>query len=81
MWGYKICPRCRGDIYIDDDVDRTYIKCLQCGYEKELTKSLQGRKDRAISAVKRVRVQLVDIMRSLIDEQNFPEIKPARSGK
>jgi DNA-directed RNA polymerase subunit M/transcription elongation factor TFIIS len=36
MWRRKGCPRCRGDLFIDEDVGSNYIKCLQCGYEKEL---------------------------------------------
>jgi len=36
MWGFKKCPRCRGDIFIDEDTERCYEKCLQCGYEREL---------------------------------------------
>ncbi len=36
MWNLKKCPRCRGDIFIDEDTDRYYEKCLQCGYEREL---------------------------------------------
>jgi len=36
MWNFKECPRCRGDIYIDEDLGRVYEKCLQCGYEREL---------------------------------------------
>lgn len=47
MWRYKSCPRCRGDVFIDEDIDRTYIKCLQCGYEKELTRRHLVKKDRA----------------------------------
>jgi hypothetical protein len=36
MWSFKSCPRCRGDIFVDEDPDRCYEKCLQCGYEREL---------------------------------------------
>ncbi len=36
MWNFKKCPRCRGDIFIDEDTERCYEKCLQCGYEREL---------------------------------------------
>jgi ribosomal protein S27AE len=39
MWNFKSCPRCRGDVFVDEDMDRTYVKCLQCGYEQELTKT------------------------------------------
>jgi hypothetical protein len=38
MWSIKGCPKCRGDIFIDEDIDRSYHKCLQCGYEKELVR-------------------------------------------
>jgi DNA-directed RNA polymerase subunit M/transcription elongation factor TFIIS len=36
MWNMKKCPRCRGDVYIDEDLGACYEKCLQCGYEREL---------------------------------------------
>jgi DNA-directed RNA polymerase subunit M/transcription elongation factor TFIIS len=36
MWSFKKCPRCRGDLYIDEDSGRCYETCLQCGYEREL---------------------------------------------
>ncbi len=38
MWIYKSCPKCHGDIFIEKEVDTSYVKCLQCGYEKELTR-------------------------------------------
>lgn len=28
---FKACPRCRGDMYLDEDVYGAYGKCLQCG--------------------------------------------------
>jgi predicted nucleic-acid-binding Zn-ribbon protein len=31
MW-LRGCPRCRGDMYRDWDIDRSYRQCLQCGY-------------------------------------------------
>jgi hypothetical protein len=40
MWRRKGCPRCRGDLFIDEEVGKNYLKCLQCGYEKELTEKL-----------------------------------------
>jgi hypothetical protein len=36
MWSYKSCPKCTGDTFIDQDVEGCYIKCLQCGYEREV---------------------------------------------
>lgn len=37
MWKYKGCPHCHGDVFIEEDVDSSYLKCLQCGYEKALS--------------------------------------------
>lgn len=28
----KACPRCRGDIQLDDDQYGRYMECLQCGF-------------------------------------------------
>ncbi|MFP6678993.1 MAG: hypothetical protein VB824_02400 [Dehalococcoidia bacterium] len=28
----KACPRCEGDIALDDDQYGRYMECLQCGY-------------------------------------------------
>ncbi len=38
MWNFKSCPRCHGDVFVDEDLDRSYVKCLQCGFEREMTK-------------------------------------------
>ena len=31
MW-LKACPRCRGDLIRQDDLDGPYVGCLQCGH-------------------------------------------------
>jgi DNA-directed RNA polymerase subunit M/transcription elongation factor TFIIS len=46
MWIYKSCPKCRGDIFVEEDIDNCYIKCLQCGYEKELSRKPNHNKNR-----------------------------------
>ena len=28
---FKACPRCQGDMYLDEDMYGSYRKCLQCG--------------------------------------------------
>jgi len=28
---FKACPRCNGDLYIEDDVGSRELVCLQCG--------------------------------------------------
>jgi hypothetical protein len=47
MWKRKGCPRCQGDLFVDEEVGSNYIKCLQCGYEKELAGGLLSGKKRA----------------------------------
>ena len=36
MFGFKLCPRCHGDIFLDSDSDEWLLMCLQCGYRKYL---------------------------------------------
>ena len=36
MWKLKSCPRCKGDVFIDRDLDGWYEQCLQCAYRREL---------------------------------------------
>ena len=30
------CPKCGGNIYLDNDIEGWYEECLQCGYMTEL---------------------------------------------
>ncbi len=52
MWNFKKCPRCRGDIFIEEDAERCYEKCLQCGYERELERVKVTRKSSDIEKEK-----------------------------
>ena len=36
MIKFKICPRCRGDLYLTQDIFGRYLSCLQCGYLLDL---------------------------------------------
>ena len=27
-----MCPRCRGDFYLESDLYGAYLKCIQCGH-------------------------------------------------
>jgi len=36
MWKLKSCPRCRGDIFIDKELDGWHEQCLQCGYVRNI---------------------------------------------
>ncbi len=42
---FKACPRCRGDIYLNNgDQYGRYLECLQCGYEADPPDAGQGAK-------------------------------------
>ncbi len=45
MWNSKSCPRCKGDIYIEEEVGIRYEKCLQCGFEREIVKKPSIKRD------------------------------------
>lgn len=36
MWRFKACPKCGGDIFVDEDMTGWYEQCLQCGYLHDL---------------------------------------------
>ncbi len=36
MIKFKVCPRCHGDLYLNEDIFGKYVNCLQCGYLKDL---------------------------------------------
>ncbi len=36
MWKLKSCPRCRGDIFIEKDLNGWFEQCLQCSYRHEV---------------------------------------------
>ena len=33
---FKFCPKCRGDLYLAEDIFGKYVSCLQCGFLKDL---------------------------------------------
>jgi len=37
---FKACPKCRGDMYLDEDAYSVFTKCLQCGriFESQVSK-------------------------------------------
>ena len=35
MIKFKVCPRCHGDLYLNEDTFGKYLNCLQCGYMKD----------------------------------------------
>lgn len=36
MIKFKLCPRCRGDLYLGEDIFGTYYSCMQCGYLRDI---------------------------------------------
>ncbi len=36
MIKFKVCPRCRGDLYLSEDTFGKYFSCLQCGYLRDV---------------------------------------------
>ena len=40
MFWLKLCPRCNGDLYRDEDVFGSYLACLQCGHELSMIEEL-----------------------------------------
>ena len=38
MIKFKLCPRCRGDLYLGEDIFGAYYSCLQCGYLRDVEK-------------------------------------------
>lgn len=36
MIKFKVCPKCRGDLYLGEDIFGKYLSCMQCGYLKDV---------------------------------------------
>jgi uncharacterized protein YbaR (Trm112 family) len=36
MWRLKACPKCKGDLFVDRDIDGKFEHCLQCGYVRDI---------------------------------------------
>ena len=36
MIKFKVCPKCRGDLYLTQDSFGKYASCFQCGYLKDV---------------------------------------------
>ena len=52
MFWLRACPRCNGDVFLEEDTDGYYVVCLQCGYlfevqrqasVKEIARALKSR--------------------------------------
>jgi hypothetical protein len=36
MWRLKGCPKCKGDLFLDRDIEGSFEHCLQCGYARDI---------------------------------------------
>ena len=43
MWRFKGCPRCKGDMLVNQDHNDWYEWCLQCGYRHDLIDIMEVR--------------------------------------
>ena len=41
MFWLKACPRCHGDLYLEEDIFGSYVACLQCGRELNMAEQLR----------------------------------------
>ncbi len=48
MIRFKICPRCRGDLYQTQDIFGKFLSCMQCGYLKDIEGVSSRRKPDAL---------------------------------
>ena len=44
MWKLKSCPKCGGDIFLENDMIGWYEHCLQCGFNRDLAFYAEARK-------------------------------------
>lgn len=35
LWKFRACPKCKGDMFPDEDEYNKYYTCLQCGWRSE----------------------------------------------
>lgn len=56
-WKVKACPRCKGDMFLDRDLDSWYEQCLQCSYRVEL-KPLSRVKEPALAGERNAKKHL-----------------------
>ena len=59
----KRCPKCRGNVYLDEDQHGWFEHCLQCGYTSDLQGVLDLKEREALK-----RGQLVPEKQADIDE-------------
>ncbi len=43
MMKLKNCPRCRGDLYLSQDIYGKFYSCIQCGYLRDIVEVREPR--------------------------------------
>jgi len=38
-WKFKSCPRCNGDLFLDQEIDGWYEHCILCGYVRDVPRA------------------------------------------
>ena len=42
MFYFKACPKCRGDVHLEEDVYGKFLKCFQCSRIVDLVQNQPG---------------------------------------
>ncbi len=48
---FRACPKCHGDIALEQDIYGWYVQCVQCGYLKEVPKVVKPAAETAAQKV------------------------------
>ena len=51
MIKFKACPKCKGDLYLNQDMYGKYLNCLQCGYLKDISSGSEIPQREPVTAV------------------------------
>jgi hypothetical protein len=62
----KACPRCQGDLFLEQDHYGKFKTCLQCGYARDLAESVSPTAEppRAATGAEGARLDLMAATRS-----------------
>jgi hypothetical protein len=55
----KACPRCRGDLFLDNDHYGKFKLCVQCGYSRDLVAGIPAGPPRRATHFEAVRLDLM----------------------
>jgi uncharacterized protein (DUF983 family) len=67
----KRCPKCGGNIFLENDSFGCYEHCLQCGYDCNLENNIESPEPVALSGISSSKTQVVKKLTSI---QMVPEL-------